>query len=264
MKEVQSPKKSLFYYYGIALVVLLLFNLIVAPLLAQRRVTEIDYGAFMKMIEEKNIGEVKVEDYEIVFTDKDNKNIYKTGIMDDPDLTQRLYNSGAVFAREITEPMSPILSLLLSVGIPVLIFVGLGQYMNKKLMEQAGGKNSMAFGLGRSNAKIYVQSTQGIRFEDVAGEDEAKESLAEIVDYLHNPQKYSQAGASMPKGILLVGPPGTGKTMLAKAVAGESNVPFFFHIRLGICRDVCRHGCLQGARFIQSGQGKGAVHSFYR
>lgn len=227
MKEVQSPKKSLFYYYGIALVVLLLFNLIVAPLLAQRRVTEIDYGAFMKMIEEKNIGEVKVEDYEIVFTDKDNKNIYKTGIMDDPDLTQRLYNSGAVFAREITEPMSPILSLLLSVGIPVLIFVGLGQYMNKKLMEQAGGKNSMAFGLGRSNAKIYVQSTQGIRFEDVAGEDEAKESLAEIVDYLHNPQKYSQAGASMPKGILLVGPPGTGKTMLAKAVAGESNVPFF-------------------------------------
>lgn len=227
MKEVQSPKKSLFYYYGIALVVLLQFNLIVAPLLAQRRVTEIDYGAFMKMIEEKNIGEVKVEDYEIVFTDKDNKNIYKTGIMDDPDLTQRLYNSGAVFAREITEPMSPILSLLLSVGIPVLIFVGLGQYMNKKLMEQAGGKNSMAFGLGRSNAKIYVQSTQGIRFEDVAGEDEAKESLAEIVDYLHNPQKYSQAGASMPKGILLVGPPGTGKTMLAKAVAGESNVPFF-------------------------------------
>lgn len=207
--------------------VLLLFNLIVAPLLAQRRVTEIDYGAFMKMIEEKNIGEVKVEEYEIVFTDKDNKNIYKTGIMDDPDLTQRLYNSGAVFAREITEPMSPILSLLLSVGIPVLIFVGLGQYMNKKLMEQAGGKNSMAFGLGRSNAKIYVQSTQGIRFEDVAGEDEAKESLAEIVDYLHNPQKYSQAGASMPKGILLVGPPGTGKTMLAKAVAGESNVPFF-------------------------------------
>ena len=147
--------------------------------------------------------------------------------MDDPDLTQRLYNSGAVFAREITEPMSPILSLLLSVGIPVLIFVGLGQYMNKKLMEQAGGKNSMAFGLGRSNAKIYVQSTQGIRFEDVAGEDEAKESLAEIADYLHNPQKYSQAGASMPKGILLVGPPGTGKTMLAKAVAGESNVPFF-------------------------------------
>jgi len=227
LKEVQSPKKSLFYYYGIALVVLLLFNLIVAPLLAQRRVTEIDYGAFMKMIEEKNIGEVKVEEYEIVFTDKDNKNIYKTGIMDDPDLTQRLYNSGAVFAREITEPMSPILSLLLSVGIPVLIFVGLGQYMNKKLMEQAGGKNSMAFGLGRSNAKIYVQSTQGIRFEDVAGEDEAKESLAEIVDYLHNPQKYSQAGASMPKGILLVGPPGTGKTMLAKAVAGESNVPFF-------------------------------------
>lgn len=227
MKEVKSPKKSLLYYYGVALVVLLLFNLIVAPLLAQRRVTEIDYGAFIKMTEEGNIGEVKIEDNQIVFTDKENKAIYKTGIMPDSDLTQRLYDSGAVFAKEIVEPMSPILSLLLSIGIPALIFVGLGQYMNKKLMEQAGGKNSMAFGLGKSNAKIYVQSTQGIRFNDVAGEDEAKESLAEIVDYLHNPQKYSEAGASMPKGILLVGPPGTGKTMLAKAVAGESNVPFF-------------------------------------
>ena len=227
MKEVKSPKKSLLYYYGVALVVLLLFNLIVAPLLAQRTVTEIDYGAFIKMTEEGNIGEVKIEDNQIVFTDKENKAIYKTGIMPDSDLTQRLYDSGAVFAKEIVEPMSPILSLLLSIGIPALIFVGLGQYMNKKLMEQAGGKNSMAFGLGKSNAKIYVQSTQGIRFNDVAGEDEAKESLAEIVDYLHNPQKYSEAGASMPKGILLVGPPGTGKTMLAKAVAGESNVPFF-------------------------------------
>ena len=227
MKEVKSPKKSLLYYYGVALVVLLLFNLIVVPLLAQRRVTEIDYGAFIKMTEEGNIGEVKIEDNQIVFTDKENKAIYKTGIMPDSDLTQRLYDSGAVFAKEIVEPMSPILSLLLSIGIPALIFVGLGQYMNKKLMEQAGGKNSMAFGLGKSNAKIYVQSTQGIRFNDVAGEDEAKESLAEIVDYLHNPQKYSEAGASMPKGILLVGPPGTGKTMLAKAVAGESNVPFF-------------------------------------
>ena len=227
MKEVKSPKKSLLYYYGVALVVLLLFNLIVAPLLAQRRVTEIDYGAFIKMTEEGNIGEVKIEDNQIVFTDKENKAIYKTGIMPDSDLTQRLYDSGAVFAKEIVEPMSPILSLLLSIGMPALIFVGLGQYMNKKLMEQAGGKNSMAFGLGKSNAKIYVQSTQGIRFNDVAGEDEAKESLAEIVDYLHNPQKYSEAGASMPKGILLVGPPGTGKTMLAKAVAGESNVPFF-------------------------------------
>lgn len=227
MQEVKSPKKSLLYYYVIALLILLLFNLIIAPLLAQRQVTEVDYGTFMNMIEEKNIGEVQIEDYEIVFTDKDNTAIYKTGIMEDPDLTQRLYDSGAKFAREITEPMSPILSLLLSVGIPLLIFVGLGQYMNKKLMEQAGGKNSMAFGMGKSNAKIYVQSTQGIRFSDVAGEDEAKESLAEIVDYLHNPKKYTEAGASMPKGLLLVGPPGTGKTMLAKAVAGESNVPFF-------------------------------------
>lgn len=207
MQEVKSPKKSLLYYYGIALIILLLFNLIVAPLLAQRQVTEVDYGTFMSMIEEKNIGEVQIEDYAIVFTDKDNTAIYKTGIMEDPDLTQRLYDSGAKFAREITEPMSPILSLLLSVGIPLLIFVGLGQYMNKKLMEQAGGKNSMAFGMGKSNAKIYVQSTQGIRFSDVAGEDEAKESLAEIVDYLHNPKKYTEAGASMPKGLLLVGPP---------------------------------------------------------
>ena len=227
MKEVKSPKKPLIYYYGIVLLVLILFNMIVSPLLMKRQVTEVDYGTFMSMIEEKNIGRVQVEDSQIIFTDKDNTVIYKTGAMDDPGLTERLYNSGATFTRDIEETMSPVLSILLTVILPMLIFFGLGQYMSKKLMEQAGGKNSMAFGMGKSNAKIYVQSTEGIHFSDVAGEDEAKENLAEIVDYLHNPGRYTEAGAAMPKGVLLAGPPGTGKTMLAKAVAGEANVPFF-------------------------------------
>ena len=187
-----------------------------------------DYGTFMDMIDEKNIGMVQVEDSQILFTDKDETTVYETAPMEDPTLTERLYHSGAKFTRVIEEPISPIWSFLLTFVLPILIFVGLGQYMSKKLMEQAGGgKGSMAFGLGKSNAKVYVQSTKGIRFSDVAGEDEAKESLSEIVDYLHNPQKYTEAGAAMPKGILLVGPPGTGKTMLAKAVAGEANVPFF-------------------------------------
>lgn len=227
MKEVKSPKKPLVYYYCIALLIIFLFNIIVAPLLSNSRVTEVGYGTFMDMIDEKNIGLVQVEDTQILFTDKDNATVYKTGVMDDPTLTERLHDSGAEFAKVIEEPMSPLLNLFLTVVVPILIFFALGQYMSKKLMEQAGGKNSMAFGMGKSNAKLYVQSTQGIHFSDVAGEDEAKENLAEIVDYLHNPQKYIDAGASMPKGILLVGPPGTGKTMLAKAVAGEANVPFF-------------------------------------
>ncbi|MGN1003962.1 MAG: ATP-dependent zinc metalloprotease FtsH [Oscillospiraceae bacterium] len=227
MKEVKSPKKPLIYYYGIVLLVLLLFNLIVSPLLLQSQVTEVDYGTFMRMIEEKNIGQVEVEDSQIIFTDLENTTVYKTGAMDDPGLTQRLYDSGAKFTKDIERTMSPFLSILLTVVLPLVVFIGLGQYMSKKLMEQMGGKNSMAFGMGKSNAKVYVQSAEGIRFSDVAGEDEAKESLAEIVDYLHNPDKYTQVGASMPKGVLLVGPPGTGKTMLAKAVAGESNVPFF-------------------------------------
>ena len=179
------------------------------------------------MVNEKNIGTVQIDDNQILFTDKDNTMIFKTGTMDDPDLTERLYESGAVFSKVIDEPMSPLMSLFLNLILPLLIFFAIGQYFSRKLMQQAGGKNSMMFGMGKSNAKIYVQSTQGIHFSDVAGEDEAKESLAEIVDYLHNPKKYTDAGASMPKGILLVGPPGTGKTMLAKAVAGESNVPFF-------------------------------------
>ena len=227
MKEVKSPKKPLIYYYGIVILVLVLFNLIVSPLLMKAQVSEVDYGTFMKMIEDQNIGQVEVGDSQIVFSDKDDKNIYKTGTMNDPTLTQRLYDCGATFSKDIEKTTSPILSLLITTVLPLVIFIAFGRYISKKLMEQAGGKNSMAFGMGKSNAKVYVPSTEGIHFSDVAGEDEAKENLAEIVDYLHNPKKYTDVGASMPKGILLVGPPGTGKTMLAKAVAGEANVPFF-------------------------------------
>ena len=225
MKEVKSPKKPLIYYYGIVLLVLLLFNILVAPLLLRQQVIEVDYGAVLNMIDEENIGQVEVSDTQITFTDKEETTIYKTGLMDDPSLTERLYAAGATFSKDITETTSPIISFLLSFVLPLVIFIGLGQYMSKKMMQQMGGKNSMSF--GKSNAKIYVQSTDGIHFSDVAGEEEAKESLAEIVDYLHNPKKYTEVGASMPKGLLLVGPPGTGKTMLAKAVAGEANVPFF-------------------------------------
>ena len=227
MKEVKNPRKPLIYYYGIAVLVISLFNLIVTPILMNRQVKEVDYGTFMEMIDKKNIGKVEVDDSEILFTDKENETIYKTGAMNDPTLTQRLYDCGAKFSKDVDQTMSPLLSGILSFVVPLLIFFALGQYMSKKLIEQAGGKNAMSFGMGKSNAKIYVQSTQGIHFSDVAGEDEAKESLKEIVDYLHNPDKYTQVGASMPKGILLVGPPGTGKTMLAKAVAGEAEVPFF-------------------------------------
>ncbi len=227
MKEVKNPKKPLAYYYAITLITLLLFNIFIAPLLNRQRIVETDYSTFMRMIDERQIGKVDVSDTEIVFTDKNDGTIYVTGVMYDPMLTQRLYDCGAEFAKDIEQAMSPVLSYLLTLILPLVIFFLLGQFMRKKLMDQMGGKDVMSFGMGKSNAKIYVQSTQGIRFSDVAGEDEAKESLAEIVDYLHNPGKYTDAGASMPKGILLVGPPGTGKTMLAKAVAGESNVPFF-------------------------------------
>ena len=227
MKEVKNPKKPLAYYYSITLIALLLFNIFVAPLLNRQHVEQTDYSTFMRMIAEKKIGKVDVSDTEIIFTDKDDNTIYVTGVMYDPTLTQRLYDSGAEFAKDIEQTMSPVLSYLLTLILPLVIFVIFGHFMRKKLMDQMGGKDVMSFGMGKSNAKIYVQSTHGIRFDDVAGEDEAKESLAEIVDYLHNPSKYTDAGASMPKGILLVGPPGTGKTMLAKAVAGESNVPFF-------------------------------------
>ena len=226
MKEVKSPKRPLIFYYGIVLVVLLVFNLFITPMLAERQVKEVDYGTFMKMTEDKDIGQVQIDSTQITFTDK--SAIYKTGLMPDDDLTQRLYDSGAKFSKEIETRTSPFMSFLMSVVLPLLLFWILGRFLARKMMEQAGGKNSMMFGMGgKSNAKVYVQSTEGIHFTDVAGEDEAKENLAEIVDYLHNPKKYTDVGASMPKGLLLVGPPGTGKTMLAKAVAGEANVPFF-------------------------------------
>ncbi len=227
MKEVKTPKKPLIYYYVIAILVIFLFNIIVTPLLLQEQVKEVDYGTFMEMIEDGNIGKVQVEDSQITFTDKEETAIYRTGAMDDPTLTQRLYDSGAEFAKDMEQNTPSLLSSLLSFLIPMVILFAIGQYMSKKLMQSMGGPNAMSFGMGKSNAKIYVQSTEGIHFDDVAGEDEAKESLTEIVDYLHNPDKYTKVGASMPKGLLLVGPPGTGKTMLAKAVAGEANVPFF-------------------------------------
>ena len=227
MKEVKPPRKPLFYYYGIALVVLLLINFLLVPLVARHAVQEVDYGTFMTMTENKEIGKVEVADNQIIFTNKDGSKIYKTGPMNDPDLTQRLYDAGAEFTRDIVEQTSPLLSVVLTWVLPIVLFIAVGQLMAKKLTDRAGGPGSMMFGAGKSNAKIYVQSSQGIRFADVAGEDEAKENLQEIVNYLHDPSKYQEIGASMPKGILLVGPPGTGKTMLAKAVAGESQVPFF-------------------------------------
>ena len=228
MKEVKPSKKPLAIYYAIVLVVLLVLNFALVPWLSERQVKEVDYGTFMTMTEEKNIGRVDIESNQIVFTDKEESQVYKTGLMDDPGLTERLYDAGAQFSSEIVEQGSPLVSFLVWFVLPILLFSFIGNQMNKKLMEKAGGANSMMFGgVGKSNAKVYVQSTHGIRFADVAGEDEAKENLQEIVNYLHDPKQYEEIGASMPKGILLVGPPGTGKTMLAKAVAGESNVPFF-------------------------------------
>ena len=245
MKEVKPSRKPLAIYYAIVLLVLLVINLVVMPWLAERQVQEVDYGTFMSMTEQENIGKVDIQSNQIIFTDKDNKQIYKTGLMNDPGLTERLYDAGAQFSSEIVEQGSPVLSFLLWFVLPILLFSFIGNQMNKKLMEKAGGgPGAMMFGgAGKSNAKVYVQSTHGIRFADVAGEDEAKENLQEIVNYLHDPKKYEEIGASMPKGILLVGPPGTGKTMLAKAVAGESNVPFF-----SIC----------GSEFVEMFVGMGA------
>ena len=229
MHEVKKPRKPLIYYYVIVLMVLVLFNFLFMPWVAERQIKEVGYEKFMQMTEEEDIGRVEIdqEENQITFTDKDETAIYKTGMVDDPDLTERLYDAGAEFSGQIIEQTSPWVVFLLNWILPILIFVGIGQYMSKKMMDRAGGKNSMMFGMGKSKAKVYVKSSKGIRFSDVAGEDEAKENLAEIVDYLHDPKKYEDIGASMPKGILLVGPPGTGKTMLAKAVAGEANVPFF-------------------------------------
>lgn len=244
MKEVKSPKKPLLYYYGIVLLILFLFNMFVTPMIMENRVKEVDYGTFMNMTEDKNIGEVEISDSQILFTDKAETQIYKTGTMDDPNLTERLYEAGATFSKNIEKKTSPLLSGLLTIFLPIIVFIIIGQIMGRKLIEHAGGKNAMSFGMGKSNAKVYVQSTEGIHFDDVAGEDEAKDNLKEIVDYLHNTKKYTEAGASMPKGILLVGPPGTGKTMLAKAVAGEAGVPFF---------------SMSGSEFVEMFVGMGAA-----
>lgn len=228
MKEVKNPKRPMAYYYAIVLLVLLGLNFIVLPYMAERQVKEVDYGTFITMTEESKIGKVEVESNQIIFTNKDESKIYKTGLMDDPDLTMRLYDSGANFSSEIIKPANPLVSTFVGLVLPLILFIALGQWMSRRMMKKmGGGGNSMMFGMGKSNAKIYVESTEGIRFSDVAGEDEAKENLQEIVEYLHNPHKYEEIGASMPKGVLLVGPPGTGKTMLAKAVAGEAKVPFF-------------------------------------
>ena len=227
MNEVKQPKKPLAYYYGIVLLLLLVFNWLVMPLITDAKIKEVDYGTFMSMTEQKNIGRVEIEDNQILFTDKGETQVYKTGVMQDPDLVQRLYDAGATFSSEIVEETSPLLAFLLSFIVPLVLFIALGQFMSRKLMDRMGGPNAMSFNMGKSNAKIYVKSSDGIRFADVAGVEEAEESLTEIVNYLHDPTKYREIGATMPKGVLLVGPPGTGKTMLAKAVAGEADVPFF-------------------------------------
>lgn len=229
MNEVKKPGKPLIYYYTIVILCLLLFNALAMPRIMEHQIKKVDYNTFISMTESGDIGRVEIQEQDnvLLFTDKEETQIYKTAMVNDPDLTKRLYESGASFYGEEIEQMSPILSFLLSWILPMVIFIGIGQMMSKKLMNKAGGADSMIFGMGKSNAKVYVKSSEGIKFTDVAGEDEAKENLTEIVDYLHNPEKYKEIGASMPKGILLVGPPGTGKTMLAKAVAGEANVPFF-------------------------------------
>lgn len=244
MEEIKKPKKPLIFYYAVVVIVLLLINLLTVPWLAQRQVKEVDYGTFLQMAQDQDLGLVEVQESEnqIIFTDKEENTIYKTGMMPDPDLTQRLADSGAKFSGEIIEQANPILTFLVSWVLPIVIFIAIGQYMSKKLMQRAGGPNAMMF--GKSNAKVYVKSSEGIKFSDVAGEDEAKENLSEIVDYLHNPNKYKEVGAAMPKGILLVGPPGTGKTMLAKTVAGESNVPFF---------------SMSGSEFVEMFVGMGAA-----
>ena len=229
MKEVKQPKRPLIYYYGLMLLLLMLFNFLFMPWLTKRQIHEVDYNTFVTMVEEGDVGaaEIQVQENLILFTSKDSTTIYQTGMMPDTELTQRLLDAGVSTRGEIIEETSPWLYFLLTWGLPLILLIGFGQFMSKKMIDKAGGPNSMMFGLGKSNAKIYVKSSEGIKFSDVAGEDEAKESLTEIVQYLHDPAQYREIGARMPKGILLVGPPGTGKTMLAKAVAGEANVPFF-------------------------------------
>ena len=244
MNEVKKPRKPLMFYYGIAIVIILLFNLFAMPMLESAMVTEVDYGTFMTMTQEKNIGKVEIQYNQIIFTDKADETIYKTGVMNDPNLTERLYNAGAVFASPIAKEASPIMSFLMSWILPMVIFILLGQVLSRWMMKKMGGPNSMMFDAAKSDAKVYVKSDTGTKFDDIEGVDEAEENLQEIVDYLHNPQKYTEIGATMPKGLLLVGPPGTGKTMLAKAVAGEADVPFF---------------SMSGSEFVEMFVGRGAA-----
>ena len=246
MQEVKSPKRPMIFYYIIVLVAILCINFLLLPALEQRQVKEVDYGTFMTMIDEKQIDSVNIESNQIIFTDKSGDTVYKTGIIEDPDLVTRLHESGAKFSSEIIEPTSPIISFLMACFLPMLIMIALGQWLSKKMLSKmGGGMNSMQFGMGgKSNAKVYVKSSSGIKFSDVAGEDEAKELLSELVDYLHTPEKYREIGASMPKGALLVGPPGTGKTLLAKAVAGEANGPLF---------------SISGSEFVEMFVGMGAA-----
>jgi cell division protease FtsH len=244
MNEVKNPKRPVYYFYVIMAICIILFNFMLMPWFLQRQIQETDYGTFISMTDNHQIGEVQIQSNQILFTDKDTRQIYKTGLMNDPDLVTRLTDSGAKFSSEIVEETSPFLSFLLTWILPALIFFGIGQLMAKKMTSKAGGPGSMMFNTGRNNAKVYVKSSNGITFADVQGEDEAKENLVEIVDYLHNPDKYKEIGASMPKGVLLVGPPGTGKTMLAKAVAGEANVPFF---------------SISGSEFVEMFVGMGAA-----
>ena len=244
MNEVKKPRKPLMFYYGVAIVIILLFNLFAMPMLESAMVTEVDYGTFMTMTQEKNIGKVEIQYNQIIFTDKADKTIYKTGVMNDPNLTERLYNAGAVFASPIAKEASPIMSFLMSWILPMVIFILLGQVLSRWMMKKMGGPNSMMFDAAKSDAKVYVKSDTGTKFDDIEGVDEAEENLQEIVDYLHNPQKYTEIGATMPKGLLLVGPPGTGKTMLAKAVAGEADVPFF---------------SMSGSEFVEMFVGRGAA-----
>ena len=244
MNEVKKPRKPLMFYYGVAMVIILLFNLFAMPMLESAMVTEVDYGTFMTMTQEKNIGKVEIQYNQIIFTDKADETIYKTGVMNDPNLTERLYNAGAVFASPIAKEASPIMSFLMSWILPMVIFILLGQVLSRWIMKKMGGPNSMMFDAAKSDAKVYVKSDTGTKFDDIEGVDEAEENLQEIVDYLHNPQKYTEIGATMPKGLLLVGPPGTGKTMLAKAVAGEADVPFF---------------SMSGSEFVEMFVGRGAA-----